>query len=118
MKKTGLYRPTVNNLIEAHKDNNIINSLKAEIAQMKSIEEHIIKDFTNNIKELQKTINQSTQQLESNKSNLKDSSIELEDIHLMENKSIPLFYSIINWSTCIILFIFIFISLFYLYKQY
>ena len=118
MKKTGLYRPTVNDLIEAHAGNDVIKLLKAEIADLKSIEEHIIKDFTKNIKELQTTINQLTQQLESNKSNLKDLTIELEDYHLTGNNSTPLFYSIINWSTCIILFIFIFISLIYLYKQY
>ena len=118
MKRAGLYRPTVNDLIEAHTDNDIIKSLRSELAKMKSIEDKIIKDFTFNINELQRTITESKQQSESNKSNLKNLTIELDDIHLTGTTSTPLFYSIINWSLCIILFIFIFIFLIYLYSQF
>ena len=107
MKKSGLYRPTVNELIDNREDNNIIESLRKEIAEMKTIEQDIIEKFQTNIHNLEISINKSTQNLDKEENNLKALTIDLDkDITYLESTTTPLKYSIANWSICFILFIF------------
>ena len=119
MKKSGLYRPTVNELIDNHEDNDIIESLRKEIAEMKTIEQDIIEKFQTNIYNLEIKINNSAQHMDTEETNLKALTIDLnEDITYLETTTTPLIYSIANWSICLILFIIIIFTLYHFYKRY
>ena len=119
MKQSGLYRPTVNELIENHEDNNIIQNLKNEIENLKTLEQTIIENFKKDIIQLQSTIKHSADQMTQKEDKLKELTIEIDnDINNLETSSTPLTYSIVNWSICIFLFIIILISLYYFYKNY
>ena len=119
MKQSGLYRPIINELIENHEDNNIIASLRKEIADMKTVEQNIIEKFNSNIQNLERSINQSTQQMNKKETNLKALTIDLDnDILNLETTTTPLTYSIINWSICFILFTIIIFTLYYFCKLY